>query len=69
MPELSTAEKDFLRRKHEQTSKLRAEYLKQISNPYKHATGEGGTVVNIHTKSLRAVMSSTAWIYLLSDLS
>lgn len=52
MPELSAAEKEFLRRKHEQTLKLRAEYLKQISNPYRHATGEGGTLVNILSDAL-----------------
>lgn len=46
MPDLSKAEKDLLLRKHEQTMKLRAEFLKQSSNPFRHATGEGGTVVS-----------------------
>ena len=46
MPDLSKAEKEFLQRKHEQTMKLRAEFLKQSSNPFRHATGEGGTVVS-----------------------
>ncbi|XP_073844609.1 NADH dehydrogenase (ubiquinone) B15 subunit [Musca autumnalis] len=44
MGDMSKAEKDFLLRKHEQTMKLRAEYLKNSSNPFRHATGEGGTI-------------------------
>lgn len=43
---MSKAEKDFLLRKHEQTMKLRAEYLKNSTNPFRHATGEGGTIVS-----------------------
>ncbi|XP_065367389.1 uncharacterized protein ND-B15 [Calliphora vicina] len=44
MPDLSKAEKEFLLRKHEQTMKLRAEFIKNSTNPFRHATGEGGTV-------------------------
>ncbi|XP_016927900.2 uncharacterized protein ND-B15 [Drosophila suzukii] len=40
----SKEELEFIKRKHEHTLKLRAEYLKQSSNPYRHASGEGGTV-------------------------
>lgn len=47
MPDLSKAEKEFLLRKHEQTLKLRAEFLQKSSNPFRHATGEGGTVVSL----------------------
>lgn len=43
----SIQDEAFIRRKHEQTLKLRAEFLKQSSNPFRHATGEGGTVVSI----------------------
>lgn len=45
----SIQDEAFIRRKHEQTLKLRAEFLKQSSNPFRHATGEGGTVVSIAT--------------------
>lgn len=43
---LSSEEQEFIKRKHEATLKLRQEFLKQSSNPYRHATGEGGTVVS-----------------------
>ncbi|XP_017474924.1 PREDICTED: uncharacterized protein LOC108365421 isoform X2 [Rhagoletis zephyria] len=58
MPDLSAAEKDFLHRKHEQTQKLRAEYLKQISNPFKHATGEGGTLFDAGLARFQAMRVS-----------
>ncbi|KAL7736469.1 hypothetical protein ACLKA6_019670 [Drosophila palustris] len=41
---LTKEEEAFINRKHELTLKLRNEYLKQSSNPFRHATGEGGTV-------------------------
>jgi len=44
----SKEELEFIKRKHEHTLKLRAEFLKQSSNPYRHASGEGGTVVSGH---------------------
>lgn len=43
---LTKEQEEFICRKHEQTLKLRNEYLKQSSNPFRHATGEGGTVVS-----------------------
>lgn len=46
---MSKAEKEFLLRKHEQTLKLRAEFLKNSSNPFRHAMSEGGTVVSSPT--------------------
>lgn len=46
MTEISQGERELLLKKHERALKLRAEYLKQISNPYRHATGEGGTLVS-----------------------
>ncbi|XP_011179371.1 uncharacterized protein LOC105210248 [Zeugodacus cucurbitae] len=58
MPELSSTEKEFLRRKHEQTTKLRAEYLKQISNPHRHATGEGGTLFDAGLARFQAMRVS-----------
>jgi len=42
---LTKEEEAFIKRKHDHTLKLRSEYLKQSSNPFRHATGEGGTVV------------------------
>ncbi|KAI9583143.1 uncharacterized protein LOC119636486 [Glossina fuscipes] len=44
MPDLSKAEKEVLLRKHEMTLKLRNEFIKQSTNPYRHALGEGGYV-------------------------
>lgn len=49
MGDMSKAEKEFLLRKHEQTLKLRAEFLKNSSNPFRHAMAEGGTVVSSPT--------------------
>jgi len=58
MPDLSKAEKEFLLRKHEQTLKLRAEYNKQITNPYRHAIGEGGTVFDAGLARFQAMRIS-----------
>lgn len=41
------AERALLVAKAERKAALRAEYNKQITNPFRHATGEGGTVVGI----------------------
>ncbi|KAH8327318.1 hypothetical protein KR074_010067 [Drosophila pseudoananassae] len=49
---ISKEETEFLKRKHEHTLKLRNEYLKQSSNPFRHATGEGGTVVSAKTATI-----------------
>lgn len=46
MPDLSKSEKEVLLRKHEMTLKLRNEFIKQSTNPYRHALGEGGYVVS-----------------------
>jgi hypothetical protein len=32
--------------KQKRTQALRAEYIKQITNPHRHATGEGGALVS-----------------------
>ncbi|XP_055902471.1 NADH dehydrogenase [ubiquinone] 1 beta subcomplex subunit 4 [Eupeodes corollae] len=55
MPEMSAAEKQLLLQKHERASKLRAEFQKQISNPYRHATGEGGTVFDAGMQRFQAM--------------
>lgn len=55
MPELSTAEKQLLLKKHERASKLRAEFNKQITNPHRHATGEGGTVFDAGMQRFQAM--------------
>ena len=46
MSTISQAEKEIILKKHARALELRAEYIKQISNPYRHATGEGGTLVS-----------------------
>lgn len=33
--------------KMKRTAELRAEYIRQITNPHRHATGEGGAIVSI----------------------
>ncbi|KAI8120501.1 hypothetical protein FF38_04503 [Lucilia cuprina] len=58
MPDLSKAEKEFLQRKHEQTMKLRAEFIKQSSNPFRHATGEGGTLFDAGLARFQAMRVS-----------
>ncbi|XP_055856638.1 NADH dehydrogenase [ubiquinone] 1 beta subcomplex subunit 4 [Episyrphus balteatus] len=55
MPEMSTAEKQLLLKKHERASKLRAEFQKQITNPHRHATGEGGTVFDAGMQRFQAM--------------
>lgn len=55
MPELSTAEKQLLLKKHERASRLRAEFQKQITNPYRHATMEGGTVFDAGMQRFQAM--------------
>ena len=42
----SEAERKILLEKQKIRAALRADYLKQISNPHRHATGEGGSVVS-----------------------
>ncbi|KAH8306010.1 hypothetical protein KR018_010741 [Drosophila ironensis] len=49
---------EFVKRKHEHTLKLRNEYLKQSSNPYRHATGEGGTVFDAGLSRFQAMRVS-----------
>ncbi|KAH8394758.1 hypothetical protein KR222_004270 [Zaprionus bogoriensis] len=55
---LTKEEEAFIRRKHEQTLKLRSEYLKQSSNPYRHASGEGGTVFDAGLARFQAMRVS-----------
>lgn len=42
----TAAERKILVEKADRKAALRAEYNKQISNPFRHASGEGGTVVS-----------------------
>lgn len=37
--------------KQKRRLQLRQEYLKQISDPHRHATGEGGTLVSFNQPS------------------
>uniref|UniRef100_Q6IDF5 NADH dehydrogenase [ubiquinone] 1 beta subcomplex subunit 4 n=1 Tax=Drosophila melanogaster TaxID=7227 RepID=Q6IDF5_DROME len=55
---LSNEEQEFIKRKHEATLKLRQEFLKQSSNPYRHATGEGGTVFDAGLARFQAMRVS-----------
>ncbi|BFG03846.1 uncharacterized protein DMAD_02975 [Drosophila madeirensis] len=55
---LTKEEEGFIRRKHEHTLKLRNEYLKQSSNPFRHATGEGGTVFDAGLARFQAMRVS-----------
>lgn len=64
MPDLSKAEKEFLLRKHEKTMKLRAEFLKQSSNPFRHATGEGGTLVSLANRVLCHLFIKKIYIHM-----
>lgn len=43
--DLTREEQKVLQLKHAKRLELRKEYIKQIHNPYKHASGEGGTLV------------------------
>lgn len=45
--DLSAADRQNIEIKHKQRLALRAEYWKKITNPARHATGEGGHLVNI----------------------
>ncbi|EDW10020.1 uncharacterized protein LOC6580228 [Drosophila mojavensis] len=51
-------QEEFICRKHEHTLKLRNEYLKQSSNPFRHATGEGGTVFDAGLARFQAMRVS-----------
>ncbi|XP_023173459.2 uncharacterized protein LOC111601201 [Drosophila hydei] len=55
---LTKEQEAFICRKHEQTLKLRNEYLKQSSNPFRHATGEGGTVFDAGLARFQAMRVS-----------
>lgn len=37
---------EVLKQKAERRAALRAEYWKQVTNPHRHAAGEGGTIVS-----------------------
>lgn len=43
--DLTREEQKILQQKHARRLELRKEYIKQINNPYKHATGDSGTLV------------------------
>lgn len=63
----NAAENALLLNKHKRRLALREEYLKNISNPHRHATGEGGTVVRYHYltfKVIPIVMSSVLFSFL-----
>lgn len=44
--DISAAERRFLEEKAKRRTVLRQEFLKQISDPHKHGTGESGGVVS-----------------------
>lgn len=44
--ELNAEQRQLAEQKHKQRLSLRAEYWKKISNPARHASGEGGHLVN-----------------------
>lgn len=43
--DLSSRQKEILLEKQKKCVDLRAEYQKQVTNPFRHATGEGGALV------------------------
>ncbi|XP_059474296.1 uncharacterized protein LOC132195973 [Neocloeon triangulifer] len=45
-PDISPREMAILKDKMQRTAELKQHYLKQIHNPYRHASGEGGTVLD-----------------------
>lgn len=45
--DLTREEQKILQQKHAKRLELRKEYIKQIHNPYKHASGEGTLVIKI----------------------
>lgn len=47
--ELNAEERQLAEIKYKQRLALRAEYWKKITNPARHATGEGGHLVNTHS--------------------
>ncbi|XP_037945866.1 uncharacterized protein LOC119678224 [Teleopsis dalmanni] len=55
---LSDAEKARLTQKHENTLKLRKEYIKQMSNPYRHGTKEGGIIFDAGITRFQAMTVS-----------
>lgn len=44
--ELNEAQRRLQEIKNKQRAELRAQYWKNVTNPARHATGEGGCVVN-----------------------
>lgn len=44
--ELNAEQRRLLELKNQRRAELRASFLKQISDPHRHALGEGGHVVN-----------------------
>ncbi|XP_065337089.1 uncharacterized protein ND-B15 [Cloeon dipterum] len=44
IPDLSAKEMALLKQKIQRTAELKQQYLKQVHNPYRHASGEGGFV-------------------------
>lgn len=46
MSEISKKEKELLLKRQARAMELRAEFQKQVSNPFRHASGEGGAVVS-----------------------
>ena len=40
-----SAEEQLMQQKQQRTAALRQEYIKAVSNPHRHASGEGGVIV------------------------
>jgi len=52
---LSEAEKKVLLEKHNRAMELRAEFIKQSQNPFRHGTGEGGTLFDAGVARFQAM--------------
>ncbi|XP_055372646.1 NADH dehydrogenase [ubiquinone] 1 beta subcomplex subunit 4 [Condylostylus longicornis] len=52
---LSEAQKQICLEKHKKAMDLRKEYLKQSSNPFRHGTGEGGTLFDAGVARFQAM--------------
>lgn len=48
--DISDKEKELIKKRLQLRETLKKEYIKQITNPHRYATGEGGTVVSENSR-------------------
>ncbi|XP_069700382.1 NADH dehydrogenase [ubiquinone] 1 beta subcomplex subunit 4 [Periplaneta americana] len=56
--DVSTSEKRLVDEYAKRRAALRHEYIKQITNPHRHGTGEGGTVFDVGVQRFMAMRAT-----------